>query len=134
MYCIVWRHYNSKGITPYVISKYPNEDDWYHQPELKSKVKSVNKLRPDNANKTMGGKDVVELGKFYREQVKNGNVVTNKIIDIDYNTIEDTLVFKNKEASDIYLKKLSELDWTASEHIIIIQKEIKDLKELPSFK
>jgi hypothetical protein len=134
MYCIVWRHYNSKGITPYVISKYPNEDDMRKQPELKSKVKSVNKLRPDNANKTMGGKDVVELGEFYREQVKNGNVVTNKIIDIDYNTIEDTLVFKNKEASDIYLKKLSELDWTASEHIIVIEKEIKDLKELPSFK
>ena len=132
MYCIVWRHYNSNGITPYVVSKYPNEDDWYHQPELQAK-KSGNKLRPDNAHKTMGGKDVVELGKFYREQVANGNVVANKVIDIDYNTIEDTLVFKSKEACDIYLKKLSEVDWTKSDHIIVIEKEIKNLKELPAF-
>jgi hypothetical protein len=133
MYCIVWRHYNLNGITPYVVSKYPNEWDYYHQPELKDKKRGY-KLRPDNAHKTMGGKDVEELGKFYREQVANGNVVANKVIDIDYNTIEDTLVFKSKEACDIYLKKLSEVDWTKSDHIIVIEKEIKDLKELPSFK
>ena len=27
MYCIVWRHYNADGLTPYVISKFPDKEE-----------------------------------------------------------------------------------------------------------
>lgn len=134
MYCIVWRHYKSDGITPYIISKYPDQLEADRQPELQDKVmakKSV--LRPKGSHKSMGGKENMKLGVFYQEQIANGNVINQKTIDLDYNTMEDILVFKDKQASDIYLKFLSEIDWTSGKHKIVIQKEIQDLKELPAF-
>jgi hypothetical protein len=132
MYCIVWRHYSETGITAYNISKYPDSYDAILQPELDAKY-SKSTLRPTGTSKSLGGKNVKELGEFYNEQVANGNVVALKVIDLDYNTMEDTLVFKDKEASELYLKKLSEIDWTLYEHKIILQKEIKSLKELSAF-
>lgn len=134
MYCIVWRHYKSDGITPYIISKYPDQLEADRQPELQDKVRAKqSSLRPTGTSKTLGGKQVVELGEFYNEQEANGNVVANKVIDVDYNTMEDILVFKDKQASDIYLKFLNEIHWTRCEHTIVMQKEIQDLKELPAF-
>lgn len=134
MYCIVWRHYKSDGITPYIISKYPDQLEADRQPELQDKVRAKqSSLRPTGTSKNLGGKQVVELGEFYNEQEANGNVVANKVIDVDYNTMEDILVFKDKQASDIYLKFLNEIHWTRCEHTIVMQKEIQDLKELPAF-
>ena len=46
MYCIVWRHYKSDGITPYVISKYPDQLEADRQPELQAIVKTSSTLRP----------------------------------------------------------------------------------------
>ena len=43
------------------------------------------------------------------------------------------LVFKDKQASDLYLKFLSEIDWTSGDHEIVVQKEISSLKELSAF-
>ena len=133
MYCIVWRHYKLDGITPYIISKYPDQMEADRQPELQAIVKTRATLRPKGAHKSLGGKNIKELGKFYDKQEANGNVVANKVIDIDYNTMEDILVFKDKQASEIYLKFLSEIHWTNCDHTIVIQKEIQDLKELPAF-
>ena len=133
MYCIVWRHYKSDGITPYVISKYPDQLEADRQPELQAIVKTSSTLRPKGAHKSLGGKNIKELGEFYNEQEANGNVVANKVIDVDYKTIEDILVFKDKQASDTYLKFLNEIHWTNCDHTIVMQKEIQDLKELPAF-
>jgi len=134
MYCIVWRHYKSDGITPYIISKYPDPLEADRQPELQDKVKAKqSSLRPTGSHKSLGGKNIIELGEFYNNQEKIGNVVANKVIDVDYNTMEDILVFKDKQASDIYLKFLSEIHWTNCDHTIVMQKEIANLKELPAF-
>tara|TARA_B100000965_G_C18911374_1_gene464713 strand:- start:56 stop:460 length:405 start_codon:yes stop_codon:yes gene_type:complete len=133
MYCIVWRHYKSDGITPYNISKYPDIIEAQRQSELMSSVKTRSSLRPIGSHKSLGGKNLKELGKFYNNQEKIGNVVANKVIDVDYNTMEDILVFKDKQASDIYLKFLSEIHWTNCDHKIVMQKEIANLKELPAF-
>tara|TARA_B100001057_G_C22811698_1_gene935684 strand:+ start:1530 stop:1934 length:405 start_codon:yes stop_codon:yes gene_type:complete len=133
MYCIVWRHYKSAGITPYVVSKYPDQLEADRQPELQDKVKLRSTLRPKGLYKSMGGKENIKLGVFYQEQIANGNVVDQKTIDLDYNTIEDILVFKDKQASDLYLQFLSEIDWTSGYHTIVMQKEIANLKELLAF-
>ena len=133
MYCVVWRHYKATGISPYIISKYPDEEDAKRQPELAKLVKKYSSLRPIGTQKSMGGKENAKLGVFYKEQIANGNVVTQKTIDLDYNTIEDILVFKDKQASDFYLEFLSEIDWTSGDHEIVVQKEISSLKELSAF-
>jgi len=134
MYCIVWRHYNSKGITPYPISKFPCEDDVIRQPELADKLVPRTALRQMATNKSLGSPaDMTDLGKFYDEQLAIGNVIVNKIIDIDYNTMEDILVFKDKQASQLYLKFLDTQRWTVNESEIVLEKEIKELKELPAF-
>lgn len=133
MYCIVWRHYKSDGITPYIISKYPDQVEADRQSELQAIVKTKPTLRPKGSHKSLGGKENAKLGIFYKEQEANGNVVDQKTIDIDYNTMEDILVFKDKQASDLYLKFLSEIDWTLGDHEVMVQKEISSLKELSAF-
>ena len=133
MYCIVWRHYKSDGITPYIISKYPDQVEADRQSELQAIVKTKPTLRPKGSHKSLGGKENAELGIFYKEQEANGNVVDQKTIDIDYNTMEDILVFKDKQASDLYLKFLSGIDWTLGDHEVMVQKEISSLKELSAF-
>ena len=57
MYCIVWRHYNADGLTPYVISKFPDKEEIDAQPELAPLFRENVVLRPRGASKSLEGKD-----------------------------------------------------------------------------
>ena len=133
MYCIIWRHYNADGLTPYVISKFPDEAEVKAQPELAPLLKKESILRPLKENKSLMGKDTIKFRDVFNRMLKSGDIITCKIIDIDFNVMEDTIVFKSKNSADMYLKDIEPLDWTAFDTEIILQKEIKELNELSAF-
>ena len=65
--------------------------------------------------------------------LKAGDIITCKVIDLDFNVMEDTIIFKSKNSADAYLKDIESLHWTKFDTEIILQKEIKDLNELSAF-
>ena len=133
MYCIVWRHYNADGLTPYVISKFPDKEEIEHQPELAPLFRENAVLRPKGWSKSLRGKDTDKFRDIFNNMLKAGDIITCKVIDIDFNTMEDIIVFKDKKSADVYLKDIQPLEWTIFDTEIILQKEIKDLNELSAF-
>tara|TARA_B000000557_G_C20650617_1_gene390402 strand:- start:32 stop:436 length:405 start_codon:yes stop_codon:yes gene_type:complete len=133
MYCIVWRHYSTDGLTPYVISKFPDEDEVKHQPELAPLFRQEAILRPLGVNKSLMGKDTDKFRDIFNRMEQAGDIITCKVVDIDFNTMEDTIVFKSKNSADAYLKDIESLEWTIFDTEIILQKEIKELNELSAF-
>tara|TARA_A100001011_G_scaffold369063_1_gene424020 strand:+ start:9356 stop:9760 length:405 start_codon:yes stop_codon:yes gene_type:complete len=133
MYCIVWRHYNADGLTPYVISKFPDQEEVDAQPELAPLLKQASVLRPKGVGKSLMGKDTDKFRDIFNRMQKAGDIITCKVIDIDFNTMEDIIIFKSKNSADMYLKDIEPLEWTIYDTEIILQKEIKELKDLSAF-
>ena len=133
MYCIVWRHYSKDGLTPYVISKFPDEEEVKAQPELAPLYRKEAILRPLLVAKGLEGKDTDKFRDVFRRMEKAGDIITCKVIDIDFNTMEDIIVFKSKNCADAYLKDIEPMEWTIFDTEIILQKEIKELNELSAF-
>ena len=133
MYCIVWRHYNADGLTPYVISKFPDKEEVDSQPELAPLFRENIVLRPRGASKSLEGKDTDKYRDVFNRMLKAGDTITCKVIDLDFNVMEDTIIFKSKNSADAYLKDIESLHWTKFDTEIILQKEIKELNELSAF-
>ena len=79
------------------------------------------------------GKDTDKFRDIFNRMEQAGDIITCKVVDIDFNTMEDTIVFKSKNSADAYLKDIESLEWTIFDTEIILQKEIKELNELSAF-
>lgn len=131
MYCIIWRHYKKDGIIPFTVSKYPDKFELKLDPTLDSNkqhssLRSTKDGEPDF-------KDHREMRDLFNSYTESKKILENIVIHLDYNTLEDQIVFDSQESAKSYLEELMKLDWSRANPTIIFEKEINSLKELPAF-
>jgi len=70
---------------------------------------------------------------LFNSYTESKKILENIVIHLDYNTLEDQIVFDSQESAKSYLEELMKLDWSRANPTIIFEKEINSLKELPAF-
>ena len=133
MYCIIWRFYKKHGITPYVVSKFPDVRDYGQELPEGKKSEKTSLRRPSYGSETPGWNDKIGLLDLFNSYKDSGKYIDGATINIDYNTVEDVMVFKSRDVAQEYLASLNKLDWISGEATIVLQKEINSLKDLPAF-